>query len=130
MVYTRNSDWTNDFREDPTIITQSSQLEDYRGSGYVRGPLHPFANMHFSQKAISETFYLGNIDSIEPSFNRRIWKNVESLGRSWAVDNDNIYDITAAVLPDNLKTIGSNKVLVPQYYYKTILGTQVKRKKE
>ncbi len=41
--------------------------------------------------------------------------------RDWATENEEIYVVTGPVLADNLPTIGTNQVAVPEYYYKVIL---------
>ena len=56
-----------------------------------------------------------------PSFNRGIWKKLEELVRTWAIENNTIYLVTGPVLTTALLTIGPNKVSVPNYYYKVIL---------
>ena len=110
---------TNDFREDRKVTTGSATLGDYRQSGYDRGHLVPAGDMGFSSTAMSESFYMSNISPQNPSFNRGIWKNLESLVRSWG-ENSSIYVVTGPVLNDCSTTIGSNNVCVPEYYYKVI----------
>ena len=48
-------------------------------------------------------------------------RSLESLVRTWAADNEEIYVVTGPVLEDDLPTIGANAVAVPEYYYKVIL---------
>ncbi len=75
---------TNNFREDPYIREGSATLDDYRGSGFDRGHLAPAADMAFSTIAMSESFYLSNMSPQAPSFNRGIWKKLESYVRKLA----------------------------------------------
>jgi|TARA_B110000211_G_scaffold223788_1_gene274113 endonuclease G len=110
---------TNDFRSDEMISTNSATLSDYGQSGYDRGHLVPAGDMSFSTIAMSESFYMSNMSPQHPSFNRGIWKNLESLVRSWG-SNSSIYVATGPVLNDCSTTIGSNNVCVPEYYYKVI----------
>ena len=42
----------------------------------------------------------------------------------WAIDNDEIYIVTGAVLNDVIGRIGSNNVSIPSEYYKVILDYQ------
>jgi endonuclease G len=56
-----------------------------------------------------------------PSFNRGIWKKLEALVRTWAIENNSIYVVTGPILTKGLETIGPDKVSVPKYYYKVIL---------
>ena len=110
---------TNDFREDPKIKTGSASLDDYKGSGYDRGHLAPAGDLSFSITAMSESFYMSNMSPQHPSFNRGIWKKLESLVRKWG-NNSNIYVVTGPILDDCITLIGINKVCVPKYYYKVI----------
>lgn len=115
---------TDDFRKDPRVRTGSAQLSDYKGSGYDRGHLAPAADFSYDDFALSQSFYLSNMSPQNPSFNRGIWKKLEDKVRDWAIDNDNIYVVTGPVLNKSFKTIGTNKVSVPEYYYKIVLDIQ------
>ena len=110
----------NNFRPDPLVPTGSASLLDYRNSGYDKGHLCPAADMSFNAQAMSETFYLSNMSPQVPSFNRGIWKSLEELVRSWAIQEDSIYIITGPIFTKNKGTIGPDKVTVPGYYYKVI----------
>ncbi len=112
---------TNKFIADPKVKTGTASNKDYEGSGYDRGHLAPASDMGWSSIAMAESFYYSNMSPQTPSFNRGIWKNLEGLVRTWAVENNNIYIATGPVLTNGLETIGANKVSVPKYYYKVIL---------
>jgi len=112
---------TNDFRPDPMVKTGSATLADYRSSGYDRGHLAPAADMKWSPVAMSESFYMSNMSPQRPSFNREIWRKLESLVRKWAVKNEAVCVTTGGVLTSGLIKIGPNGVSVPDKYYKVIL---------
>ena len=112
---------TNQFLIDPKISTGSAQNSDYAGSGYDRGHLAPAGDMGWSEKSMIESFYYSNMSPQVPSFNRGIWKNAESFTREAAIANHAIYVVTGPVFTSNMTTIGSNKVAVPQSYFKIIL---------
>lgn len=114
-------DRTNKFIPDPKIITGSASGKDYARSGYDRGHLAPAADMGWSPIAMAESFFYSNMSPQTPSFNRGIWKKLEGLTRSWALEYNSIYIVTGPVLGPNLKSIGPNKVTVPSYFYKVIL---------
>ena len=114
-------DRTDKFIVDPLISTGSANDGDYKGSGFDRGHLAPAGDQGYSEKTMSESFYYSNMSPQEPSFNRGIWKKLEELVRTWAVENEKLYIVTAPVLTQGLPTIGANKVTVPKYYYKVIL---------
>lgn len=56
-----------------------------------------------------------------PAFNRGIWKKLEELVRTWAVENEVLYIVTGPILINGLQSIGPNKVSIPKYFYKVIL---------
>lgn len=111
----------DDFREDPEIPTGSATLADYRRSGYDRGHLAPAADMAFSVRTMSDSFYMSNMSPQKPAFNRGIWKNLEAQVRYFAITEKDIYVVTGPVLPKTKTvTIGGNRVTVPTHYYKVI----------
>jgi len=111
----------NKFIPDPAVKTGTACDRDYAGSGYDRGHLAPASDMGWSAVAMSESFYYSNISPQVPSFNRGVWKRLEELVRTWAVENDTVYVVTGPVLTQGLSTIGPNRVSVPRYYYKVVL---------
>ena len=107
---------TDSFKPDPLVSTKSAQLSDYKGSGYDRGHLAPAADMKYNSVAMSESFYMSNMSPQNPSFNRGIWKRLESLVRGWG-EKFEIYVSTAGVLgSNNLGAIGKNRVTIPSEY--------------
>ena len=114
-------DRTDKFMIDPLVKSGSANDNDYSKSGYDRGHLAPAADMGWSSATMAESFYYSNMSPQDPGFNRGIWKKLEELVRSWAIENDNIYIVTSPVLTNGLATIGTNQVSVPEYYYKVIL---------
>ncbi len=110
----------NNFKEDKLIVTGSAQLVDYKGSGYDRGHLAPAATFVDSQKEMDESFFMSNMSPQDPSFNRGVWKRIESYERKMAMEKDSVWVICGGILTEDLKTIGSNKVCIPEMYYKII----------
>lgn len=116
-IYSR----TDKFLVDPLVKTGTANDADYSGSGFDRGHLAPAADMGWSEVTEAESFYYSNMSPQEPGFNRGIWKKLEDLVRSWAVENNSIYIVTGPILTNGLPTIGPDKVSVPKYFYKVIL---------
>ncbi|MEI7801972.1 MAG: DNA/RNA non-specific endonuclease [Bacteroidota bacterium] len=112
---------TDKFLVDPLVKSKTANDKDYAGSGYDRGHLAPASDMGWSTTSMAESFYYSNMSPQEPGFNRGVWKKLEGLVRTWAVENNSIYIVTGPVLTPGLPTIGVNKVSVPKYYYKVIL---------
>lgn len=111
----------DDFRSDPLVATESASVKDYKGSGFDRGHLLPAADMAWSEEAMSETFFMSNMSPQAPSFNRGIWKKLETLVREWALIDTTLFVVTGPVLKDGLPVIGENQVSVPKLFYKVIL---------
>lgn len=112
---------TNKFISDPKVKTGTASDKDYEGSGYDRGHLAPASDMGWSSTTMAESFFYSNMSPQTPSFNRGIWKKLEELVRTWAIENNTVYIVTGPVLTNDLQTIGPNKVSVPNYYYKVVL---------
>ena len=110
----------NKFYKDTNIKGHSAYLDDYKGSGYDRGHLKSSADESCNQTLNDETFVMSNMSPQNPSFNRGIWKKLETYVRKLALENDSVQVYTGGVLSDGLKRIGTNKVTVPRYYYKVI----------
>lgn len=114
----------DDFRPDPDVPTGSATPQDYTRSGYDRGHLAPAADMSFSVKTMSESFFMSNMSPQAPQFNRGIWSKLEKQVRHFATKEKRIVVVTGPILPaEKTITIGANKVTVPQYYYKVIYDT-------
>lgn len=117
----RGAERTDRFLPDPMVKTGTATDADYRRSGYDRGHMAPAADMSWSAKAMAESFYYSNMSPQVPACNRGVWKRLEELVRSWAVEYGALYVVTGPVLTDSLPYIGPDKVSVPDYYYKVIV---------
>ena len=111
---------TDNFREDRKVITGSASKSDYYKSGYDRGHLAPAGDMKISRISMSESFLLSNISPQNPSFNRGVWKNLESQIRSWVLSEGGMYIVTGPVLVNPIGSIGINSVTVPSSFYKIV----------
>ncbi|MEG1979768.1 MAG: DNA/RNA non-specific endonuclease [Victivallaceae bacterium] len=111
----------NNFRGDPEVPSGSADLADYRNSTYDRGHLAPAADMAWSAKTMSESFFMSNISPQLPSFNRGVWAKLEAQVRSFALAEKEIYVVTGPIFPQKvIRSIGENKVTIPTHYYKVI----------
>ena len=112
------------FEKDTKVSTKSAHYKNYSNSGYDKGHLCPAADRKFSKLAHDETFLTSNISPQEHKFNAGIWNRLEQKTRFWASKYKNLYVITGGILEGSSKTIGSEKVTVPNYFYKIILDFQ------
>ncbi len=117
------------FNQDPKVSTESAHWNNYKNSGYTRGHLLPAGDRTFSKEAYDETFYTSNISPQLYEFNTGIWNSLEMRIRNFVKKNGKVYVVTGGILGDNLKTIGKEKVAIPDYFYKVLLykdGNQYK----
>ena len=120
--YVRSSNFERPyFIEDPKVKTRSADWRNYKKSGYDKGHLCPAGDMEFTINAYNDTFFTSNISPQLHNFNGGVWNRLEQKVRYWATKYDGVYVITAGVLQPNLKTIGQEQVLVPNYFYKILL---------
>lgn len=124
MCSNAHEERTDDFRVDPSVKTGSATPDDYKKTGYDRGHLCPAGDMGWSEITMRESFFMSNMSPQEPKFNRGIWKSLESNVREWVKRDKELYVVTAGVLKDTVKVIGTNKVGVPKLFYKIVLDVR------
>lgn len=117
---------SNRFIADPLVKGAIATNADYTRSGYDKGHMAPAADMKWSPVAMNESFYFSNMCPQHPQLNRRGWKKLEDRIRDWAVADSAIIIICGPVIKQQPKTIGKNKVVVPQQFFKVILSPFVK----
>lgn len=116
----------NRFIADPLVKGIIATNADYARSGYDKGHMAPAADMKWSPQAMKESFYFSNMCPQHPQLNRRGWKNLEEKIRDWAVADSAIIIICGPIIDKPSKTIGKNKVAVPERFFKVILSPFVK----
>ncbi len=109
------------FIADKKVSTKSANYRNYKKSGYDKGHLCPAGDRRFSKQAFNETFLTSNITPQKHDFNAGIWNRLEQKTRYWAKKYQHLYVVTGGILSENLKTIGREKVAVPNLFYKIIL---------
>ena len=108
------------FIQDPKVTTASADWRNYKNSGYDKGHLCPAGDMDFDQQAYEDTFFTSNISPQNHEFNSGIWNRLEQKTRYWAAQFEGLYVVTGGVLKDYSQTIGSEKVVVPNSFYKIL----------
>lgn len=117
---------SNRFVTDPLVKGYIATNEDYARSGYDKGHMAPAADMKWSAVAMKESFYFSNMCPQHPQLNRRGWKKLEEKIRDRAIEDSAVIIICGPILKKQAKTIGKNKVAVPQQFFKVILSPYVK----
>lgn len=96
--------------------------QDYAGSGYDQGHMAPNAEMSYDPQVARESFIMSNMSPQLPQVNRGTWKTLESTERSFVYTTGHALTIYAGnIYTKESKTIGKNKVVVPDHLFKIIV---------
>ena len=110
------------FKPDPMVPQgMTATTNDYKHSGYDRGHMAPAADMKWDEQVMKESFYLSNICPQNPNLNGGVWKDLEEQVRDLASQKEKIFVVCGPIVNDISNTIGENKVVVPQAFYKVLL---------
>lgn len=110
------------FKPDPMVPQNvTATTNDYKHSGYDRGHMAPAADMKWDEQAMRESFYLSNICPQNPNLNGGVWKDLEEQVRDLASQKGRIFVVCGPIVNDVSTTIGENKVVVPQAFFKVLL---------
>ncbi len=111
-----------DFEADADVPVPRAEDSDYYGSGYDRGHMCPAADNKFSKKAMEESFLFTNMCPQNGNLNRGDWNEMEMACRKWAEEYGGVYVVCGPILyKGRHKTIGRNKVVVPEAFFKVVL---------
>lgn len=112
----------NNFHEEEDVPEPRATLQDYRGSGWSRGHMCPAGDNKWNEIAMYESFSLVNVCPQDASLNSGLWNSIEMDCRKWARKYGDIYIACGPVfLNREHETIGMNKVVVPEAFFKVIL---------
>ena len=110
------------FKPDPMVPQYATAVtDDYKYSGYDRGHMAPAADMKWNEQVMRESFYLSNICPQNPNLNGGVWKDLEEQVRDLASQKGRIFVVCGPIVNDASTTIGTNKVVVPQAFFKVLL---------
>lgn len=113
-----------DFQADMNVPAPRAEDSDYYGSGYDRGHMCPAADNKYSEKAMEESFLFTNMCPQNGNLNRGDWNEMEQACRRWAKEYGGVYVVCGPILyKGKHKTIGKNKVVVPEAFFKVVLRT-------
>lgn len=117
------------FREDEEVPEPRATDWDYYNSGYDRGHICPAGDNKWSEQAMLESFLFTNICPQNHSLNAGDWSEMENQCRRWAKEYGDIYIVSGPILyKGRHKTIGKNKVVVPEAFFKVVLCMNPKPK--
>jgi len=120
---------SNAFYEDEEVPAPRATSEDYRGSGWSRGHMCPAGDNKWDMEAMNQSFSLINVCPQDASLNSGLWNKIEQDCRRWAKKYGDINIVCGPIfLNREHETIGQNKVVVPEAFFKVILCLQGKPK--
>ena len=115
------------FTEDEDIAKgRRATNMDYYNSRYDRGHMCPAGDNKWDKQAMAQSFLFTNICPQNHGLNKYEWNDLEILCRDWARKYGAI-DIVCGPLyspKGEWKTIGKNKVRVPEAFFKVVLCRQ------
>lgn len=116
---------SSEFFEDEDVSLPRATPADYRGSGWSRGHMCPAGDNKWSRQAMYDTFLLTNICPQHANLNSGLWNSIEMDCRRWARRWGDVYVVCGPVLMNREhETIGANKVVVPEVFFKVVLCLQ------
>ena len=110
------------FLPDPEVpLDKSANTYDYSNTSWDRGHMAPAGDMKWSEQAMKESFYLSNICPQNKNLNGGVWHDLEIQIRELARQKGNIYIVCGPIVSKQPKTIGANKVAIPDAFFKVLL---------
>ena len=117
------------YHEDGDVPLPKATNDDYYNSGYDRGHMCPAGDNKWAAEAMEDCFLFTNMCPQNHNLNGGDWNELEMQCRKWAMHYGKIYIVCGPILfREGHKTIGENKVRVPEAFFKVILrmGTVTK----
>jgi endonuclease G len=111
------------FQEDDEVPYPKAMNSDYYSSGYDRGHMCPSGDNKWSRQAQEDCFLFTNMCPQSHNLNGGDWNDLEMKCRTWAKRYGNIYIVCGPVFRNSRpsRTIGRNRVWVPDGFYKVVL---------
>jgi len=116
---------TNAFAPDQSIA-DGARPDDYVGTGYDKGHMSPDGDLSWDTQVEFESFLMTNMTPQAGSFNRGIWKLLETEVRGWAVQHNQSYTVYVGDIYNNSDKKIGNGVVVPHAFYKIVINNQTK----
>ena len=112
----------NAWHEDTDVPTPRANSFDYKGSGWTRGHMCPAGDNKWDSDVMYETFLYTNCCPQNANLNAGTWNQIEISCRRWAEKYGEIYIVCGPILfRQEHETIGYNKVVVPEAFFKVIV---------
>ena len=118
------------FMPDEDVPSPRATDNDYYGSRLDRGHMCPAADNKWSDEALRQSFLFTNICPQNHGLNKDSWNDLEMQCRRWARKYGAIDVVCGPVYRNKTspRTIGTNKVWVPDAFFKVVLCRKGKPK--
>lgn len=118
--YQRNEEL---FTEDMSVSAPRATDNDYYSSRYDRGHMCPAGDNKWSNTAMTESFLFTNVCPQNHGLNKYDWNDLEKLCREWAREYGSVDIVCGPIYygDGEQKTIGRNRVWVPDAFFKVVL---------
>lgn len=111
------------FSMDLNFKGRQARREDYANSGWTKGHMAPAKDFMWDEDAMEETFYFLNICPQRKELNAGDWNYLEKQVRRWAREFGKVWVVSGPIVGDNIHgTIGEDKVVVPDAFFKAVLA--------
>lgn len=95
---------------------------DYRGSGWTHGHMCPAGDNKWDREVMYESFLMTNCCPQTASLNNGDWNEIEMSCRKWAKKYGDVYIVCGPLfIGQNHETIGENRVMVPEAFFKVVM---------
>ena len=112
----------NAWHEDLQVPAPRATLADYKDSGWTRGHMCPAGDNKWDSDAMYDSFLFTNCCPQNANLNSGDWNQIEMSCRRWAEKYGDIYIVCGPILfRQEHETIGPNKVVVPEAFFKVVL---------
>lgn len=110
------------WHEDMQVPYPRTTLVDFRDCSWTRGHMCPAGDNKWDPDAMYETFLFTNCCPQNGNLNSGVWNQIEMSCRRWAEKYGDIYIVCGPILfRQEHETIGPNKVVVPEAFFKVVL---------
>lgn len=110
------------WHEDEQVPKPRATIYDYRDCDLTRGHMCPAGDNKWDRDAMYDTFLLTNCCPQDGNLNSGDWNQIEMACRRWAERFGDIYIVCGPILfRQEHETIGPNKIVVPEAFFKVVL---------
>ncbi|MDB5825645.1 MAG: endonuclease [Herminiimonas sp.] len=105
--------------EEQLPVSDRSELNDYKRSGFDRGHMSPSGDMP-TETAQHESFSLANMIPQNPNNNQNLWEGIEEATRNLARTDGEVYVVSGPIFEGTSLERINGRVLVPTFVFKAI----------